>query len=127
MYTVLSFLKFLGPESAISESSFSEYIPCSKTRFHLRKTQSEWHYRAVVLHLPKDTCSILQLIMLLTRIEPNSGKDRPKCLLLTMIKPNVGCMMLCPSQGAGARLQELLVKWMLQQGETRAAEWFEQH
>ena len=35
--------------------------------------------------------------------------------------------MRCSFQGAGARLQKLLVEWMRQQGETCAAEWFEQH
>ena len=35
--TVLSPLKFLGPERAIS--SFSEYILCAKASFHLRKSQ----------------------------------------------------------------------------------------
>ena len=38
MYTVLSLLKFPGRECAIS--SFSEYILCAKTRFHLMK--SHW-------------------------------------------------------------------------------------
>ena len=34
MYTVLSPLRFAGPECAIS--SFSEYILCAKSSFHLR-------------------------------------------------------------------------------------------
>ena len=39
MYSVLSLLKFPGPECAIS--SFSEYILCAKTRFHLEVTMAE--------------------------------------------------------------------------------------
>ena len=85
MYTVLSLLRFLGLECAIS--SFSVSILCAKTRFHLRKSQrpsgnvhqswqcqegfescwfhqftlifynSKWHERAVFLNLPEDTCA----------------------------------------------------------------------
>ena len=38
MYTVVSPLRFPGPEFAMS--SFSVYIFCAKTHFHLRKSQS---------------------------------------------------------------------------------------
>ena len=83
--TVFSPLRFPGPEWALS--SFIEYILCIKTCFHPRKSYwpsgnvrqsylcdsrfeswwfgmfglnfyiSEWHGRAIFLHLPKDTCA----------------------------------------------------------------------
>ena len=83
MYTILSQLKFSGPECAIS--SFTVSMLYAKTCFHLKKSQwpsgnvqqsydsveedsnttdfslsvynSEWHEQAAFFHLLKDTCA----------------------------------------------------------------------